>query len=278
MSVQSGAGPRAARPLLFPAMILHAIPVEAVPESKALLEVFPDVRAELGSRGVGVERAEGETAAQHHDRLATALMALFRDTRGERAYETLYRHSRASVLQWVERRIQESHRALDPSELVQDTYVNVYRYSSRFRSDHPASFRVWVRTISANAVRRALTRRADCSLQALPEGLQEPADPGETPQHAAMATEQRGELRRAFLLVLLHYARAWQELAPRDRRALQLVEVQGLSYAETGRRLEVGPSNMKMIMFRARRRIHARIRCALQGAAEEREGREARVA
>jgi DNA-directed RNA polymerase specialized sigma24 family protein len=45
--------------------------------------------------------------------------------------------------------------------------------------------------------------------------------------------------------------------------ALELVELEGLSYAEAGARLHVGISNMKMIMFRARRRLRAKIGAAL---------------
>jgi DNA-directed RNA polymerase specialized sigma24 family protein len=61
------------------------------------------------------------------------------------------------------------------------------------------------------------------------------------------------------MIVLVHYAEAYQQLSARDRQALDLIEVQGLSYASACRRLSVGLSNMKMILFRARRRIRARI-------------------
>ena len=56
------------------------------------------------------------------------------------------------------------------------------------------------------------------------------------------------------------------DLAQRDRRALHLVEVEGLSYQEAGRILQVGRSNMKMIVFRSRRRIAKRMRMAMNAA------------
>jgi DNA-directed RNA polymerase specialized sigma24 family protein len=67
------------------------------------------------------------------------------------------------------------------------------------------------------------------------------------------------------MIVIHQYSLAWSELGERDRAAIDLIEVQGLSYAKAGLRLHVGLSNMKLIMFRARRRIRARIAVALGG-------------
>jgi DNA-directed RNA polymerase specialized sigma24 family protein len=75
--------------------------------------------------------------------------------------------------------------------------------------------------------------------------------------------EEAEKLRIVWMLFLQHYAAAFDSLSPRDRRALELVEVDELSYAETGQRLGVGPSNMKMIMLRARRRLHTRMRASM---------------
>ena len=72
-------------------------------------------------------------------------------------------------------------------------------------------------------------------------------------------SEEEDELKRAWVLLLLHYAQAYQLLSPRDRRALHLIEVEGLSYSEAGKHLGVGRSNMKMIMFRGRKRLRAHI-------------------
>ena len=47
---------------------------------------------------------------------------------------------------------------------------------------------------------------------------------------------------------------------------VHLVEVEGLSYQEAGRILQVGRSNMKMIVFRSRKRIARRMRLAMNAA------------
>ncbi len=186
-------------------------------------------------------------------------MTLFRDTRTEEAFEALYVRASKSLLAWIGHLLDGRGQTSDPLEVLQDTFVNIYRYAAGFRDEGGNTFRAWARTIAANVVRRNRRRARSISLQAMTAEVGEPADERGGPEHAAIVTEQRAELRRAWTILLLHYAAAWEKLGPRDRAALELIEVQGLSYAEAGRRLKVGRSNMKMIMFRSRKRIRAHI-------------------
>jgi RNA polymerase sigma factor (sigma-70 family) len=149
----------------------------------------------------------------------------------------------------------------EPLDFLQDTYVNIYRYAASFRDGHARSFRGWGRTIATNVVRRARMRRRPAP-QALPE-LAEPADTRPGPEGLVSGAEERRSLERAWLIVLLEYAAAFERLSARDRRALELVEVQGLSYAEATGLLGVGMSNLKMIIFRSRERIRDAIGAAL---------------
>lgn len=203
--------------------------------------------------------------SEDENQRSTALMARYRDTRDPAAFEELYALSRESVLSWIKSLLGRELAHLDPSELLQDTFVNVYRYPSSFREDHSGSFRVWVRTIAGNVLRRAASQRARSVPQELPEAF-ELEDRAQGPMQAAGEDEEAERLRRAWLLFLCLYAEAWKELSPRDRCTLELVEVQGLSYQEAGERLAVGRSNMKMIVFRSRKRIARRIREALHQA------------
>ena len=207
-----------------------------------------------GDRGLRREAERLELQRQ------TALMARFRDTREPQAFEDLYDSARAGLLTWIVQRMATSGLDADPTELLQDTFINVYRYAGTFRDERGNTFRGWARTIAANVVRRARGRRRPAlSFQALPNGVFEPTDEREGPHDTLELDEQRRSLARAWVLVLLHYAAAAQELSERDRQALHLVEVEGLPYAEVARRLRVRSSNMKMIVFRSRRRIRARM-------------------
>jgi len=233
------------------------------PEALVQLARFPLVAALLRGRGVELARADGESDDAVENRIGTELMALYRDTANEQCFEALYAVAKPALLHWIRGLLCRGLLYLDPGELLQDTFVNVFRYPKGFREDHPGSFRVWVRTIAGNIVRRARSQASRLSLQALPEGLQEPADPAGTPEVDAVLVEQRERLRVAWMIFLVHYAQAWGQLRDRDRRALELVEVRGLSYAEAGALLDVGRSNMKMIVFRSRKRIAVRMRAAM---------------
>jgi len=195
----------------------------------------------------------------------TALMARYRDTRDPEAFEELYTLARGSILLWIKSLLGRELSHLDPNELLQDTFVNVYRYPASFREEHAGSFRVWVRTIAGNVLRRAASQRARSAPQDLSEAC-ELEDRRLSPVQAIGEDEETERLRRTWMLFLCLYAQAWAELAPRDRSTLQLVEVEGLSYQEAGERLAVGRSNMKMIVFRSRKRIARRMRAALSQA------------
>jgi RNA polymerase sigma factor (sigma-70 family) len=193
-------------------------------------------------------------------------MALFRDTGSEEAFEALYRHARLRVQDWLSSLTRRFPRSLDPADLLQDTFVNVYRYPASFRDERATSFRSWVRTIAANVLRRALDGSSERAAR-LQEGLREPVDSARGPHGAAEQLEELGHLGEAWSLFLRHYAAAFERLSERDRRALHLVEIEGCSYAEAGAALGVGPSNMKMIMLRARRRLHRHMWSAMVPAA-----------
>jgi RNA polymerase sigma factor (sigma-70 family) len=238
-------------------------PLQAPPASPARrLPRHVTVLRRLSERGVALEVLPAEDPDLFEARIETALMALVRDGGGESAFQALYDYARGRLYLWIVGL--SSRHGPDPLEVLQDTFVNVYRYAQGFRDDEPKSFRVWSRTIAGNLVRRA---RANLSLgslglrslDALPVGLQEPADRRRGPVDELAGDEESRSMLLAWTLVLLQYARAYQQLGARDRRALDLIEVQGLSYAEAGARLGVGLSNMKMIMFRSRRRIRSLI-------------------
>lgn len=189
-------------------------------------------------------------------------MVRFRDTRDPALFEELYEDSRLGLLSWIVRRSASMGLDVDPMELLQDTFVNIYRYAGTFREERGNGFGGWARTIAANVVRRARGRRGhSLSFQALPKGA-EPQDEADGPHQSLELTEERRALNRAWVILLLHYAAAERQLSSRDREALHLVEVEGLSYADVARRLKVRSSNMKMIIFRSRKRL-----CALMGRA-----------
>jgi RNA polymerase sigma-70 factor (ECF subfamily) len=236
-----------------------------LPAGAAALPRSQRVRRQLERRGVSLAPLSGESLADFSARLETGLMALFRDSRGEEEFAALYEVAGQGVLRNILMGLRGQSARLDPQELCQDVFVNIYRYAASFRDDHPRSFKAWVHAISRNLIRRHMGTRRRPSLQALPEGLAEPEDGRVGPSACASLCEERESLLRSWSLLLLHYAAAWEQLSERDQAALTLVEVDGLSYTQACDVLGVGMSNMKMIMFRARKRLRAHLSLALEG-------------
>jgi DNA-directed RNA polymerase specialized sigma24 family protein len=55
------------------------------------------------------------------------------------------------------------------------------------------------------------------------------------------------------------YLGAYEHLSDRERFVLHMVEVRGLRYAELAKTVGIRPEALKMVVFRARRRIAQRI-------------------
>lgn len=231
----------------------------------AALQSYPAVVQRLLERGAHLTPKEDDARFALENHIGTELMALFRDEGAPETFEALHAFTRQAVYEWILSLLRGSSRSIDALEILQDTYINVYKYNQSFRHEHNGSFRVWVRTIAGNLIRRAYSRRPLRHFEDMPEGLQEPADKRPGPRLEVEQAEESAELRRAFSLYLAHYRIAFDQLSDRDRQAMQLVEVDGLSYKQAGALLGVRASNMKMILFRARKRLVAHMRRAMGG-------------
>ena len=181
-------------------------------------------------------------------------MACFRDSKLDADFEALYAHTHQTVAAWIQSLLRRGPCQVDVGEVLQDTFVNVYRYPRSFRDENASSFRVWVRTIAGNVVRRSRTP-AMVQLSEWNEGAPEPTDPSARPDELADLFEEASSLGAAFRLFLAVYREAWLDLGERDQLALELVEAQGLTHAVASRFLGVQATNMKMIIFRARKRL-----------------------
>lgn len=196
------------------------------------------------------------------DWVATQVMDLFRRTGSREVFETLVEFTCDQLLQRVRARTRFLGAAVDPAELLQDAYINIYRYPDRFDAGRPGAFRAWSSTIVDNAVRRHLRgSRSAQHVQTRPIEMlaQEPDESHRQPETQAMAREARELATSAFSVFLWFYLAAFQSLSDRERFVLQMVEVEGLRYAELARVLRTRPEALKMVVFRARRRIFDRI-------------------
>ena len=242
------------------------------PPPSATLDAH-DPRAELRERGLrllqraaqsldqipGAEHAE---PAQRDAALATALMDLYRTTQDREVFDCLVRWVTPLLYGRVRSRLRASGSTCDAQEILQDAIVNIYRYPDRFRAARPGAFAAWSSRIVDNAIRRHLRnrRRGPAMAVSAPEMLQDCADEWmREPSLQAQDHEECAATVSAYSLLLHGYLVAFRTLSDRERFVLEMVEVRGMRYADLAKLLEIRPEALKMVVFRARKRILDRV-------------------
>ncbi|MCR9095236.1 MAG: sigma-70 family RNA polymerase sigma factor [bacterium] len=128
----------------------------------------------------------------------------------------------------------------DAEEAVQDVFLAVFRNLPRFRFERP--FVHWLNTVTLNACRMVLRKRA--SEQRKRKAAEEQAPPPERPEAPDVA------LRKLVLELL-------DALDPGTRVPLLLRYVEGYSYPELARELDLSESAVKMRVSRGTKKLKA---------------------
>jgi RNA polymerase sigma factor (sigma-70 family) len=129
----------------------------------------------------------------------------------------------------------------DAEDVTQATFVRAFRALER--GEQVRAPRNWLITIAHNECRRILAVRKRRAVEV--------ALDTDVPVSAAESGRAE-ELRRAL-----------SELAPNQRRALVLRELEGRSYAEIASSLELSESAVETLLFRARRAVREQLEAAL---------------
>jgi len=201
------------------------------------------------------------------DAVSTRLMECFRLTQSRGAFGLLYELNGPHLLIQVSARLRRYGSHADPGDVLQEVFFNVYRYPHRFDATREDAFRVWSAMIVRNTVLkhlRSLSRsgRAEVPYEDLPE---QPETNEVSPLGGVIQDESREECARVYLNYLQLYLQFYTMLSDRERRALHLVEVEEWSYRQTAVELEIKLENLKMVIFRARRKIHRSMRRVFDG-------------
>ncbi|MEX1025369.1 MAG: RNA polymerase sigma factor [Planctomycetota bacterium] len=211
--------------------------------------------------------AEERTHESVRDGLSTRLMELFRLHQSRAAFGLLYELNAQHLLIQVASRLRRYQSKADPGDVLQEVFVNIYRYPHRFDATRDDAFRVWTSTIVRNTVLkhlRSLSRsgRAEVSFDDLPEPTEERTI---EPARGVIRNESERECTRVYLTYLHLYLRFYSLLSEREQRALQLVEVEESSYRDAAADLGIKLENLKMVIFRARRKIHRSMKRVFEG-------------
>lgn len=250
-----------------PAVLSAPPPAASAPRTIGVVANAAQRRAEalLGRHGRSVGAVPGLDSGdpvQLQAAYATALMDLFRCTGDSEVFDALAELVGPQLLARVRSKLRSLGMSLDPQEVLQDAMVNIYRYPDRFDACRPGAFAAWSTTIVDNAVRRRLRKRSTVVEVALSptEVLCQHADLQAREPSLLVQEREDCELAAQALQVLLAcYLTAYEQLSPRERWVLHQVEVEQRRYVDLAAELAIRPEALKMVVFRARRRVLERV-------------------
>lgn len=227
--------------------------------------------AEIPAADLIAIRAVLDEAGRSHesvrDAVSTRLMEAFRLGAGRGAFGLLYELNSQHLLVQVASRLRRYASKADPRDVLQEVFFNIYRYPHRFNAERDDAFRVWSAMIVRNTVLKHLRSlgRGGRTEVAIEDLSGEPEADSQGPLHLAVDRESKQECLRVYLTYLHLYLRFYSMLSEREQKALHLVEVQEKSYREAAEELGIKLENLKMVIFRARRKIHRSMRRVFDG-------------
>jgi RNA polymerase sigma-70 factor, ECF subfamily len=201
------------------------------------------------------------------DAVSTRLMEIFRLKTSRACFGLLYELNHQHLLAQVASCLRRYGSRSDPRDVLQEVFFNIYRYPHRFNAEREDAFRVWSAMIVRNTVLKHLRSQGRGGHVEVPfEDLSDQAEEGGvTPLRGVIDQESTRECGRVYLTYLHLYLEFYGMLSPRERKAIHLVEVEECSYRDAADRLGIKLENLKMVIFRARRKIHRSMRRVFDG-------------
>jgi RNA polymerase sigma-70 factor (ECF subfamily) len=201
------------------------------------------------------------------DAISTRLMEAFRERTSRACFGLLYELNSQHLLAQVTSCLRRYGSRSDPRDVLQEVFFNVYRYPHRFNSEREDAFRVWSAMIVRNTVLKHLRSQGRAGHVEVPfEDLSDqPEERGASPLGGVIERESNKECGQVYLTYLHLYLEFYEMLSPRERQAIYMVEVEETSYRAAAERLGIKLENLKMVIFRARRKIHRSMRRVFDG-------------
>ena len=237
-----------------------------------------DLRDKVGGLGKDVARGElarmvgilddaERSADSIRDAVSTRLMEVFRLKTSRSCFGLLYELNSQHLVAQVANCLRRYGSKTDPRDVLQEVFFNVYRYPHRFNAEREDAFRVWSAMIVRNTVLKHLRSQGRGGRVEVPfEDLSDQPEPRmATPLKGVIEQESTRECGRVFLTYLHLYLQFYSMLSERERKAIHMVEVDECSYREAAGALGIKLENLKMVIFRARRKIHRSMRRVFDG-------------
>jgi RNA polymerase sigma-70 factor (ECF subfamily) len=138
----------------------------------------------------------------------------------------------------------------DAEEIVQDVLLRLHKHHAELPSD--AAVRAWLRSVTLNLCRDRMRR----NLLRKTEELSAVASNALSPEHLASHAERERLLRAAL-----------QRLTERERTALVLRELEGLTTAEVAAHMDVAEATVRVTIMQARLKLRTLLAETIGGGA-----------
>ena len=212
-------------------------------------------RAMSTSRQTPPERSSSDSGPpQDENRMEWALIQ--RTLAGDqKAFELLVVKYQKRIERLVARMVRNADLVPD---ITQEAFINAYRALHQFRGD--AQFYTWLHRIAVNTAYKALQEKKRDPLVPLSNLLSESDEQQETfLDKQEPISEETPEAVVAARQIAQAVSDAMDALPPDSRQALELREMDGLSYEEIARLMGTPVGTVRSRIFRAREAIAAKV-------------------
>ena len=181
------------------------------------------------------------------------LIARFQQGNSE-AFEKLVGRYGTPLYRFIYRLLKDEGESQD---LVQETFLQVYRNSSRYNPQYP--FRVWIYSIAShlaiNVLNSARRRRLIFFWNKSEHDQDHDQEQGIFSQEEVADTKKNPEEELSHQQMCASIQQAVNKLNPRQKLALTLNKMEGLSYKEIARIMDINLSSVESLIFRAKQKI-----------------------
>ncbi len=197
-----------------------------------------------------------DSPQERADWVSTTLMDAYKRTGDSATFALLFECNQAAFVIAIQGHLRRAHSHVDALDVLQEAFLNIYRYPHRFLPDRADAFRNWGHRIVRNTALKFLRGEGRLSRQqSLDEEFQCEDQRARSPLRVASDHEGARIVDHAYVLYLTLYLLHFQRLSPREQRALTAVEVEGLHYRDIAAELDLRLENLKMVIFRGRQKI-----------------------